>query len=359
MHIRTVASLLFSLLLGGCDTLGYYAQSVDGHLELMGQRRPVGQLLSDRATPEPLQQRLRLVQTARDFASRQLGLPDNDSYRSFAAIDREAVVWAVVAAPEFSVQPREWCYLVIGCASYRGYYSHQAALDYSRRLAREGLDVAVEAVPAYSTLGWFDDPVPSTVIDWPATRLVGLIFHELAHQQLYVPGDSGFNEAFANQVERVGVERWLESRGDRQGLESWRAGQQREQQFIQLLLETRQRLDRLYRQPLPDEARRSLKAGEIQRLHQAYATLKQQWGGFSGYDGWFRRPVNNARLALVATYEQWAPVFSLLLRRAGGSMPTFYQACEGLAGLPHDQRQQQMQALLKAAGSQQKKPKNI
>ncbi len=322
----------------------------------MGQRQPVEQLLSDQNTPEPLQQRLRLVLHMRDFANQRLQLPDNGSYRSFAAIDREAVVWAVVAAPEFSIQPREWCYLFIGCASYRGYYSFQVALDYGRRLSREGLDVAVEPVPAYSTLGWFDDPVPSTVIDWPAPRLAGLIFHELAHQKLYVPGDSGFNEAFATQVERLGVERWLEFRGDQKGLESWRQGQRREQLFIQLLLDTRQRLDGIYRQQLPDESKRSRKVEEFRRLNREYEALKQQWGGYSGYDGWFRRRVNNARFALVATYEQWVPAFSLLLQRADGSLQAFYQACERLAALPFDQRQQQMRALLAAAEAEEGEP---
>ncbi len=351
VRVLLVLSGLWALLpLSGCETLGYYQQAVDGHLQVMRRRQGLGSLIADPGTDPVLRQRLQLAQDAREFASRSLALPDNGSYRSFADIGREAVVWVVVAAPRFSVRPRTWCYPVIGCAAYRGYYELPAAREYARRLAGQGFDVALEPVPAYSTLGWFDDPLLNTVIGWPAPRLAGLMFHELAHQQLYVAGDSAFNEAFASLVEQVGVERWLASRGDAAGGAAWAAYQQRKRAFVALLLETRQRLERLYRQPLDAEEMARRKQAVIRQLEQAYRARTRQGGGVGGYDAWFRRPVNNARLALIATYERWIPVFSLLLQRAGGDLTRFYRASRRLAELPAPERKRRMESLLAEAG---------
>lgn len=338
--------LLLVLSLSGCSTVGYYAQSIGGHLDLMGRSRPIDQLLDDPTTSDRLRQRLQRVSEMRAFASEQLKLPDNASYRSYADLERDAVVWSVVATPEFSMEPRSWCYPIIGCASYRGYFSREQAVDYARGLDEAGLDVAVEPVPAYSTLGWFDDPLPSTVIYWPEPRLAGLIFHELAHQRLYIKGDSAFNEAFANTVQQVGITRWLLSASGGSGLDQWASSRERGDAFVTLLLESRQHLEAIYARPLSDSEKRRLKAAEFERLIVNYGALKLQWHGYAGYDHWFDRELNNARLASVATYEHWVPVFKRLLQQAGGDMTAFYLACERLGALPERQRHVKIERLL-------------
>lgn len=302
----------------------------------MGQRQPIAEMLRDPALDDPLRHKLQQVQAIRHFASNELALPDNGSYLSYAAVDRPALVWSVVATREFSMQPKQWCYLFIGCASYRGYFSRQQAEAYADQLRAVGLDVAIEPVPAYSTLGWFDDPLPSTVIHWPEPRLAGLIFHELAHQQLYVADDSAFNEGFATLVAEVGVERWLD--GDLAALGWWRKFKQREQEFIGLLLETRDRLSQLYQQSLTVEERRARKQYLFEQLRPRYADLKRAWDGFTGFDHWFDRPLNNAHLASIATYQTWVPAFRELLQQVEGDLPRFYRASEELGALPVGRR---------------------
>ena len=346
---RLVTIIFATLLAGGCSTLEYYAQSINGHMELMAKRQPVDRLRQDPETPESLRQRLLQLEAMRDFASASLSLPDNDSYRSFVQLEREAVVWAVVAAAEFSIEPITWCYPLIGCASYRGYFSKQEAQAFGQAQRKQGMEVAVEPVPAYSTLGWFDDPVTSSVVEWPEARLAGLIFHELAHQQLYLPGDSAFNEGFATLVEREGVLRWLQGESNHAALDAWWAEQDRELSFVALLMQTRKRLGKIYQLPVTEQQKRRRKADEFWRLSEEYQNLKALWGGFDGYDAWFEHEPNNARLASVATYEQWVPAFRLLLVRAGGGMEEFYQACDRLAQLPAARRREEMESLRAAA----------
>jgi len=350
MRIGSVLLLSTLLLLQGCSTLGYYAQSIHGHLSLMSKSEAIDRLLKDPATDEKLKARLRLVQAIRDFASEALRLPENGSYRRYAALEGEAVVWSLVATPEFSMQPRQWCYLVVGCASYRGYFAKSAAEEHAERLRRQGLDVTVEPVPAYSTLGWFDDPLPSTVIDWPESHLAGLIFHEMAHQQLYVQDDSAFNEAFANAVEQIGVVRWFERRGDADALAQWYKRRRYGQTFVNLLLETRGRLEQLYSWSLDEREMRRRKRQEFVRLEQRYAALVAEWGGYHGLDHWFDRELNNARLASVATYEQWLPAF-IQLYRQGRGMGQFLSASERLSKLPKAERDARLHALLRQAST--------
>ncbi len=313
------------LVLQGCSSLSYYSQSIE--------------------TPESLKQQLAAVKQMRDFASDTLALPDNDSYRSYADLEREAVVWSVVAAPQFSMQPKQWCYLIIGCASYRGYFSRQSAEIYADELRAQGLDVAVEPVPAYSTLGWFDDPLPSTIVGWPQSRIAGLIFHELAHQQLYVKDDSAFNEAFASLVEEVGVVRWLQDQ-DAQLLQQWRLTQQREQQFINLLLDTRKQLQGLFDQNWTRDQMQQGKSALYLSLREQYQLLKHTWEGYSGFDAWFDRDLNNAHLVSIATYEQWKPAFKQLLIEADGQLPDFYQVCRSLGLLSEKERRKRLIVLM-------------
>jgi predicted aminopeptidase len=342
-----VLSLLSMMLVGGCSTVGYYYQSIHGHFSLMGDSRSISELMQDNTTHDDLKEKLQLVQEARNFASAELGLPKNRSYQSYAALDREAVVWSVVATPEFSVQPKQWCFPVVGCASYRGYFKKEEAQGYAENLRKHGMDVTVVPNPAYSTLGWFDDPLPSTVINWPEPHLVGLIFHELAHQQLYVSGDSAFNEAFAMTVEQVGVERWFMSRGDEDGLRQWRGRKQKIEEFIALLLDARDRLQQLYASLISASEMRAGKRVEFDRLNREYLLLKKRWNGYDGFDHWFESDINNARLASVATYDRFVPAFLKLLHEAKGDMNVFYRVCKDLSKLPLEQRNAKMEELLR------------
>ncbi len=318
-------------LLTGCSNVGYYAQSVSGHLEVMRRAQPIPQVLADPATPDPVKHRLERVLAIREFASRTLGLPENGSYRRYAALDRPYVVWNVFATPELSTRLEEWCYPVAGCVSYRGYYAQEQAEAFAAELKARGYDVLVRGVPAYSTLGWFDDPVLSTILRYPETEIARLIFHELAHQVVYVRDDSVFNESFATAVEREGVRRWL----DAQGTEAMRAAEAaargRREEFVRLVLEYRNRLEEVYGADLPREEKRARKRELLGALAQAYRQLKERWGDYSGYDRWFDAELNNAYLASVAAYTQLVPAFEALLAREGGDLPRFYAAVKVLA----------------------------
>ncbi len=337
------------VLLTGCSGVEYYSQTVQGHLDLMGRRQSIEDLIADPDTPDELRGQLELVLQLRDFASRELMLPENGSYLSYADLEREAMVWNVVAAPEFSMEPERWCYPVIGCASYRGYFSRADAEDFADTQRRLGLDVVVQPIPAYSTLGWFDDPVPSTVISWPAPRLGGLIFHELAHQQLYVSGDTAFNESFANSVQHAGVERWLRAERSELEYETWQQSVERRQQFVDLLLDIRRRLIVLYDSGKSEQEMRERKEELFQQLRIDYGLLRMSWDGYKGFDHWMRQaPLNNARLASIATYENLTPAFLELLAREDGDMAVFYQVCEQLAALTRDERHARLLSLLES-----------
>ena len=334
------------LLLGGCASLGYYAQSIRGQIGVMAASRPIEDVVADQRTAEQVRLRLAQLPALRRFATEQLGLSGSDSYTLYADVQREALVWSVVATPVDSLQAHEWCYPFIGCASYRGYFDPQSAHSYAATLAADGWDVAVQPVPAYSTLGWFSDPLPSTVVDWPLPDIAGLVFHELAHQTLYVAGDSAFNEAYATVIEQEGVRRWLQRHGDsRQRCE--RAQRERRRlEFLQLLGRTRQRLESVY-------ASQSARADMLRRKHTAFAALrdeyqllKQAWGGYSGYDRWFERPLNNAHLAAADTYHALEPAFRALLARVGGDMSAFHAICRQIAALDESPRQAYMDRLL-------------
>lgn len=327
---RIVAGLTV-LLLAGCSNVGYYAQSVKGHWDVLRRAQPIPLLLADPATPEPLRQRLEQALAIREFASRELALPDNGSYRSYAALDRPYVVWSVFATPELSLQLKEWCFPVAGCVGYRGYYAQAEAEAFAARLKAQGYDVLVRGVPAYSTLGWFDDPLLSTVIRYPETEIARLIFHELAHQVVYVKDDSVFNESFASAVEREGMRRWLEAHGSDAMRAAYASTRARQEEFVRLVLDYRERLDRVYRSGASDAEKRAQKQRLLGELGQAYRRLKERWGGFSGDGHWFDGELNNAHLASVAAYTRFVPAFEALLAREGGDLPRFYAAVKALA----------------------------
>lgn len=332
-------------LLAGCQTLGYYAQSVSGHLQLMSMRKPVDRVIADQQTSEDLRQRLLQAEAIREFAHRELDLPGNGSYQSYVDLDRPFVSWTVIAAPEFSLEPKVWCFPLIGCVAYRGYFHEAEAKRFAGDLAAKNYDVFVSGVQAYSTLGWFDDPLLNTMIRLPEHRLAGLMFHELAHQRLYVPSDSAFNEAYAVVVERAGLRRWLAKTDDAKLNALYETDQERRAAFLQLIGRARSALERLYALALPDQERRAEKAAIFHRLRSEYQSLRQSWNGYAGYDHWFESGLNNAGLSLVATYNANVPALENLLRQKGGDLSAFNAACEALARMSANERRQALERL--------------
>ncbi len=342
---RLFLALLAPVLLGACSSLGYYAQAVDGQLGVLSKRRPIAEVLADPTVSGRVKARLRLAQRARRFASEALDLPDNDSYRSYADLGRPYPAWNVVATKPFSVKPLPQCYLLVGCMSYRGYFHKQAALDHARALRAKGMDVAVVPVTAYSTLGWFDDPIFNSMLRRSRASLVGVIFHELAHQRLYVDGDSAFNESFASFVEREGLHRWFMTRGDPAAYRRYLKSRRRDAQFDSLLIATRRHLAAVYASGRSPKQMRTAKARAFAELQRRYRALKKSWGGYAGYDPFMARDLNNADLALVATYEDWIPAFRALFERDHDSFPAFYRAAARLGSLPQEDRRRALAAL--------------
>ena len=326
---RLLCACVAAAPLSGC----YVTQAAVGQAAVIARSEPIERVVADPATAPAVKSRLELAQRAREFAVNELALPDGRSYRSYADLGRPYAVWNVVAAPEFSVDPRRWCYPVAGCVAYRGYFDEARAIAQARRLAWRGDDVTVGGVATYSTLGHLPDPVFSTMLAWSEARFVGTIFHELAHERLYVAGDSGFSEAFASVVEQEGVRRWLQSHGHEAALEHYRASLQREAEFASLLRAARERLAQLYASGEPPEALRVAKQREFGRLKFEYTLLRARWGGYAGYDGWFARTLGNADLAAVATYHDCVPGLRRELE-AAGSLPAFYARVEALAAGP-------------------------
>lgn len=333
-RLSALALLAVALALSGCETLSYYAQAVGGEFDLLGRARPVGELLADPRTPPALRERLALSQSIRDFASRELKLPDNDSYRRYSDLERPYAVWNVVATPEFSVQPLKSCFPVAGCVSYRGFFSREGALRHAARLRARGEDVFAYGVPAYSTLGVFDDPLLSTFIRWPDAELARLIFHELAHQLVYVGGDSTFDESFAVTVEREGVRRWLAATHREAELATFRQTLERKRRFAQLLERARSRLEALYRLDIGVGAMRERKKAEFERL----AADPDYIANSAGFEG----APNNALLAAFATYSQLVPAFERLLAENGGDLEKFYSAVKALARLDKAERDRRL-----------------
>jgi len=328
----------------GCATVGYYAQSTIGHLEILQAARPVPQVLEDPATAATLRDRLVLSQRIRDFAVSELGEPDNASYRRYADLHRAAAVWNVVAAPELSLVPKTWCFAVVGCVGYRGYYAQADADALAAELKKEGLDVGVYPVPAYSTLGrlpaggFFADPLLSTFIGYPEGELARLVFHELAHQVVFVPGDTAFNESFASTVEKIGEARWLAEHAGPEARAAADAAQARRADFRAITTRFRDELARVYASAASDDEKRAGKAALLARLRAEYATLKTtRWGGYAGYDGWFAS-ANNASFAVLASYTGLVPAFERIYEREGRDFARFYAEVRRIAALPAAER---------------------
>ena len=326
-------SLLFISLLSACSSARYYLDAANGHFDLLNKARPVDEVLQQLNLDEKLRQQLITFQQARNFASEQLHLPDNDSYRSFSAFDRDYVVWNVVAAEEFSTQPRQWCFLMVGCLSYRGYFEKEKVESYAEELKQQGLDVYISGVSAYSTLGWFDDPIVSSMLYGDEARRVGIMFHELAHQVMYRKDSTTFNESFAMVVEEEGIRRWFEAGNKPLLLEQYKKNKEKNKQFHDMLLNTKNKLEVLYEQDINAEKKRQIKRQHLTAIKNNYTQLRQQWNGYSGYDKWMAQELNNAHFLLVQTYHDLVPMFRDLLKKQNNNLQNFYRAAKKMSEL--------------------------
>ncbi len=345
--LRYWVLLLCVVTLGGCSTVGYYSQAVGGHLKLMSKRQSIETLLADETTDPDLRYKLETLISARQFAITELSLPANDSYSTYVETGRAAVTWNVVATTEFSLAPVSWCFPIAGCVNYRGYYDREDAEHYAAALAENNHDVTVGGAAAYSTLGWFDDPVYDTMLRGQDIHYVGTLFHELAHQLLYIKDDSNFNEAFASFVEQEGVRIWLNHRQQADRISGYETSLQRAADFGDLLKKSRESLVSVYSKDISDEEKRRGKEAAFAQMREDYEALKtSQWGGYAGYDGWFRRGLNNARLVAVATYRQYVPAFAAMYEEAGQDLIRFYELAKEIGELPADRRREEMQRYL-------------
>ena len=343
----------------GCRTVTFYAQAIKGEYQILSSEEPIDRLIANQGTPAHLKAQLELVQRLRAYAARELKLPVDNHYAKYSDLHRQYVVWNVQAAPEFSLQPKTWWYPFVGSLEYRGYFSERDANDYARRIRKKGGDVYVDGVEAYSTLGWFKDPVLSTFVDGREPELAEVLFHELGHQRVFARGDTDFNEAFATTVGQEGARRWLIAGGSTNLFNQYVRSLNRNDQFVHLIMKTRERLEKIYGDTLDKDGKvRAAKhppapadqlGREKQRifgeLQNEYTQLKSEWGGYSGYDEWFGRQLNNAQLNTIANYYDYVPGFEALLQLHGGDMEAFYRSVERLSRMPREERHQWLREL--------------
>ena len=327
--LRVMIGLLLLALILQTEAC-YYMQAARGHMDVMNKRRPVNEVIEDTDSPEALKERLELVQEAREFSISELYLPDNDSYRTYADLERDFVVWNVFAAPEFSLQAKTWCYPVAGCVGYRGYFAKEDAERQAEKLKRGGFDVIVGGVSAYSTLGKFSDPVLNTMMRWTDLDLVAVLFHELAHQQLYVKNDSEFNESFASAVEEFGVERWLRSRGEDNQLQEYRSSREFRQALLQHVQAARADLETLYASEIDQSEMRLGKQDILSELRQAAGEQVERSG--RNTPAWLRSPLNNATLIPLSLYQGRLDEFRQMLVECKEDLQCFYDKAELLSG---------------------------
>ena len=343
--IRLFASALLPFFLGACSTIGYYGQAVKGQFEIFQKQRPIETVLTDPDSPKKLKERLRLVGEIRDFAGSRLALPGAKThYGRYADLGRPHVVWNVFAAPEFSLDPKSWWYLIVGRLEYRGFFSKEAALELSEDLKAEGLDTAVGGVSAYSTLGFFRDPVLNTFINDPEVSLAGLLFHELTHHRFFLKNDTTFSEGLATAVEEEGLSLWVEQQGSAKLRREFEIYLRRRRDFVSLIDQTRDALKQLYASvENPTEQQqvelRKSKAAIFADLKSRYQNVKaSRWDGYKGYDKWFNRKINNAHLNSVAAYFDYVPGFKKLIREADHDFDAFFETVERIAKLPEEER---------------------
>jgi len=354
------------LAVSGCQTIGFYAQAAKGQYQILAHKKSIDKLIADPETPATLRDKSKLVEQLRDFAKDQLQLPVDGDYLKYVDVHRPYVVWNVRATPQFSLQPRTWWYPLVGSLEYRGYFSEHGATNYAARIAKKGDDVYVDGVEAYSTLGWFKDPVLNTFIGLSEPELAEVIFHELGHRRVFARGDTDFNEAYATTVGQEGARRWLRASGKTNLLEKYTVAIHRNDQFVHLIMSTREQLEKVYGDtldkdgkvkaakipPLPPAQLQEQKQRVFANLRSHYEQLKASWGGYKGYDDWFSRELNNAQLNTIANYYDFLPAFQRLLDLNGGNMEKFYSAVERLSKMDKDQRHQALRNLAKGTAAQ-------
>ena len=335
---QIIFGVILAVVLTGCESMVYYKQLISGQIAILNKKQPIHELLDNPDTPEKLKEKLRLVMDIRSFAKDKLFLPVKNQYLDFVELERPFAGWNMWATPEFSFSPKTWCYPIIGCAIYRGYFSKEDAFNYGHQLEAQGYDVYIGGVAAYSTLGWLDDPVFSTFIYRSDIRLAALIFHELSHHLLYVSDDTTFNESFAISVEQEGLRRWLTAINNLKASEIYKLNYRRRQQFIELVMKYRKELETLYAKNLPIPEKRQAKAAVFEKLKDDYRLLKQHWNGYSGYDFWMYQKMNNAKLISVSTYNDLVPAFLELLKTCNNDLKVFYKKCQDLSKKSKEER---------------------
>jgi len=352
-RVLSIAAVAVTLALSGCGAVEFYWQGLTGQVDILARAKPIPQVIETTTDPA-LKNRLERAQAIRAFASRELALPDNKSYTSYADLGRPYVLWNVFAAPELSLTPRQWCFPVAGCVNYRGYFTESDARAEAARLAAQGDDVHVGGVPAYSTLGYFDDPVLSTFARYNEVELARLIFHELAHQVVYVKDDTAFNESFAVAVEEEGVARWIAEEGKRRDTADaarltadFERGQRSRAEFRSAIATARERLAAIYASSGDDDEKRAAKAVVFAEMRADNERQRMALGGPTAFDRWFAAGANNAGIAAAGLYADRVPQFKALLEEEGGDLPRFYERIKLLAALPKADREV---ALAKAAG---------
>lgn len=330
--------LLFSTLLCGCQTVHYYSQAIEGQCRILLSRQPISNIIADSKSPEDVRERLEFILEVREFAENELKLPVNNHYLTYVDLKRRFVLWNVFATPEFSLAPKTWCYPVAGCAAYRGYFVEENADEYAETLKGQGYDVYVGGVAAYSTLGWFDDPVLSTFIHFTEARTAALIFHELAHQVLYVQDDTAFNESFATLVEQEGLLRWQQASGSLRIYAEYLRQHRLREQFVRLIMHYRQSLEALYQTEMAPAVKRKEKAAIFSELRYEFNRLKHHQNELSAYDSWMNRSLNNAKISSVVAYHDFLPAFRKILIKSEGNLDRFFDACRQLAQKNKDER---------------------
>ena len=326
---RAVIIGLFTVL-SSCSSIYYYGQSIAGQIEIFNASKPITTLIRNDQLSESEKSKLQMALTIREFASTELQLPDNNSYRKYADLGRNYVVWNVIATPEFSLTPLQSCFLIVGCLSYKGFFSKKDAIEFGDSLKQKGYDIHIAGVTAYSTLGWFDDPVLNSMIRRNNRSLARVIFHELAHQLIYFENDTEFNEAFAETVAIVGVEKWLKSINEPHTLTEFQAELERENQFASLVSNYKEKLNLLYQNQTDPEYLRKEKELLINQMKKDYQTIQTGWKDHDDYGDWFNSEINNAKLAIVLTYKDLIPDFVRVLDNQGSNLGDFYQYISSL-----------------------------
>jgi len=336
--IVVLCVLISSATLWGCQAVHYYSQAIDGQCRILLKRQPISAIIADSEFPQSLRERLMFILKVREFAENELQLPVNNHYLTYVDLKRPFVLWNVFAAPEFSLTPKTWCYPVAGCAAYRGYFAETNARHYADRSSKQDYDVYVGGVTAYSTLGWFDDPALSTFIRFSEARTAALIFHELAHQILYVKDDTAFNASFATLVEQDGLRRWQHASGSERIYTEYLRQHRRREQFVLLIMHYRQKLELLYQTDLPPSEKRVSKTTIFSELRSEFNHLKTHQIELSAYDAWMNQSLNNAKIGSVVAYHDFLPAFQKMLTQNMGEINQFFEACRQLAQKNKDQR---------------------